>query len=218
MRASHGSQYYCVTCLHAPSHRSLPRRWLDASSAAEAGGAPPADAATIAARGSGSSQLPRPEPHFSRFRAALGLGPHDVFQGGIGSVLNRFLQFVPSGTDALSREAFAAAVHATFFTDVGKPAPSPDLLDALFAAFDADADGTIDVSELLAGLSLLLGRDEGDKIAAAFLLYDEDGERVHAWPRRTPTQPAMIAIRHRCSFLVPTQATATSHGMRWCGT
>jgi len=207
--------------------------WLDASSAAEAAGAEPSGAPFVGINGSGAgavtaaptrgayaAHVGSPEPHFEAFRAALGLGPSDVFEQGIGAVVSRFLQYVPAGGDALSRDDFAAAVVATFFTGTGKPAPPRAVMQALFDAFDADGDGSVDVSELMAGLSLLLGRDQDDKVAAAFLLYDEDGECGvgsidSAAPLRRGSAPAAHAAHTtRAPNRSCSQATVTSLGTR----
>jgi len=66
----------------------------------------------------------------------------------------------------ISRESFAAALGAS---------PQSEALLALFAAFDVDGDGSIDLHELAAGISMWC-RPGVDKIRAAFLLFDADGD------------------------------------------
>merc|ERR1740133_84417 len=52
------------------------------------------------------------------------------------------------------------------------------ILGGLYDMFDADGDGTVDFTELSCGLMALCGGDRDEKAAAAFALYDYNGDGV----------------------------------------
>jgi Ca2+-binding EF-hand superfamily protein len=56
------------------------------------------------------------------------------------------------------------------------------LIDTLYDAFDANGDGSVDFSELAAGLSILCGGTSGMKTSAAFALYDINGDGFISFP------------------------------------
>ena len=51
-------------------------------------------------------------------------------------------------------------------------------VDGLFTSLDVDSNGVVDFAELGAGLSVLCGGSSGDKITAAFKLFDLNGDGV----------------------------------------
>ena len=51
-----------------------------------------------------------------------------------------------------------------------------ELLGFLFRMFDTYGNGVVDVSELSAGISVLSGGSRDDKVRAAFILFDENGD------------------------------------------
>ncbi|KAG7395517.1 hypothetical protein PHYBOEH_003657 [Phytophthora boehmeriae] len=54
-----------------------------------------------------------------------------------------------------------------------------EVIDRLFTAFDADQSGSINVNELISGLSILCGASNRDeKVLAAFRVYDRNGDGV----------------------------------------
>ena len=55
-------------------------------------------------------------------------------------------------------------------------APAPEVLAALFKAWDVDDSGTIDEAELLAGCQALCGGDEAAKLRLTFACFDGDGD------------------------------------------
>lgn len=90
-----------------------------------------------------------------------------------------FSIFSSSVRDAgvLTRDAF----KQTFFTILRKQKRAPTreigrFLDRLFTTFDASDDGTVDYIELCSGLSVLCGGSSEEKVAAAFSLFDADGD------------------------------------------
>ena len=54
--------------------------------------------------------------------------------------------------------------------------PSPEILAALFKAFDADSSGAVDQAELVAGCQALCSGDEAAKLRLAFKCFDGDGD------------------------------------------
>ena len=48
-------------------------------------------------------------------------------------------------------------------------------MEKIFDDFDAQGEGAVDFSELASGLSILCGGERGDKVEAAFSLFDFDG-------------------------------------------
>merc|ERR1740133_954647 len=52
------------------------------------------------------------------------------------------------------------------------------MLGGLYDMFDADGDGSVDFTELSSGLTVLCGGDRDEKAAAAFALYDYNGDGV----------------------------------------
>ena len=50
------------------------------------------------------------------------------------------------------------------------------VVESIFDLFDADGNGTIDFAELASGISVLCGGNRDDKAAAAFALYDINGD------------------------------------------
>ncbi len=58
-------------------------------------------------------------------------------------------------------------------------------LDALFASFDRNGDGVVDVADFGVGLSLLAAGSKSDKLSLAFRLFDADDDgflnKVELW-------------------------------------
>lgn len=92
----------------------------------------------------------------------------------------------------LSQATFFRCFNKLLATDAGlvdrdTQAKTRRLLEELFVLFDADHNGTIDVQELGAGLSILCGGSLNDKARSLFRLYDlnKDGyispEEMHSY-------------------------------------
>ena len=55
-------------------------------------------------------------------------------------------------------------------------APPPEVIAALFRAWDTDGSGLIDKAELVGGCQALCAGDEGEKLRLAFSCFDADGD------------------------------------------
>ena len=55
-------------------------------------------------------------------------------------------------------------------------APPPEVVAALFRAWDTDGSGLVDKAELVAGCQALCAGDEGEKLRLAFSCFDADGD------------------------------------------
>ena len=69
------------------------------------------------------------------------------------------------------------AVHCRRDSDADMEAYNTRV-DGLFTSLDVDSNGVVDFAELGAGLSVLCGGSSGDKITAAFKLFDLNGDGV----------------------------------------
>ena len=104
-------------------------------------------------------------------RAVTGLGKMRVVDA-----LEHFAAYADDG-GCLDAAAFNAC-----FDEISDPV-SPDdhefiaarrmLLERLFLAFDVNRDGSVDTSELVAGLSVLCQGDADEKFESAFVLFGE---------------------------------------------
>merc|ERR1711998_572890 len=52
------------------------------------------------------------------------------------------------------------------------------LTKELYGAFDSDGNGKVDMTEIKAGLALLVGDSAEAKMVAVFKLYDKDGDQA----------------------------------------
>ena len=83
-----------------------------------------------------------------------------------------------AGNVGLDRKAFREcfkALHEENNSNMLKNRHVREVYDRLFDIFDVDSNGVVDVQEIGAGFSLLLGGDPEERIRAAFALYDADG-------------------------------------------
>ena len=100
----------------------------------------------------------------------------------IRTLLNFFLSRA-SESGHLERSAFKKCFATLIERNLeGQPGGGVDeeklneLLDFLFRMFDTDGNEVVDVSELSAGISVLSGGSRDDKVRAAFILFDENGD------------------------------------------
>ena len=63
------------------------------------------------------------------------------------------------------------------FCRVFETPPSP-LMEKLFEAFDADNSKSVDLKELVVGLSRYTSASKQDKLKFAFMMFDEDGNGI----------------------------------------
>ena len=98
-----------------------------------------------------------------------------------GRSLDDVLPVFASASDAqghLSRSSFASAFSS--FIEPGVLAAEKreiaTLLNAMFDAFDNDHNGYVDFSELCAGLTLLCGSSQDDRVKSMFKLLDKNGD------------------------------------------
>jgi len=107
-------------------------------------------------------------------RRITGLGSHNI-----SWVLHELVRAVDT-EDGLSRDAFMGA----FARILESGAPHGDLkhiLNSLFEFFDLDGNGTVDVNEIMVGLSIICGGSLDDKMRVAFDLIDEDDDGEITW-------------------------------------
>ena len=120
-------------------------------------------------------------------------GPHSVSFGevqrltGLGSFnVDEVFELFAEATDEdgmISIEAFEACFEE--LVDASGHQLTADELDRLrlilsrlYEVFDSDRDGLVDFTELSTGLAALCGGTRDDKVAAAFALYDYNGDGV----------------------------------------
>ena len=77
------------------------------------------------------------------------------------------------GEDSVSLPQLEAAVKKLL--PAGQ-APPPEVIAALFRAWDTDGSGLIDKAELVGGCQALCAGDEGEKLRLAFSCFDADGD------------------------------------------
>jgi Ca2+-binding EF-hand superfamily protein len=68
------------------------------------------------------------------------------------------------------------ALHDHESISHGRFKAASDVLHHVWDLFDGDGSGHVDFSDLAAGLSILCGDGEAEKVAAAFQLFDTDGD------------------------------------------
>ena len=74
-----------------------------------------------------------------------------------------------------------------------------DTLERLFCLFDTDQNGTVDVKELSAGLSLLCGGSRDDKALSAFSLYDTNGDGFISFTEMTTYLNSVFKVLYESS-------------------
>ncbi|OQR94910.1 hypothetical protein ACHHYP_00829 [Achlya hypogyna] len=119
-----------------------------------------------------SNGLPRasvPLPSLAQVRHLTNLHAYPP-----SAVVERFRQ-AAQASGQLTAAAFAACL-ASFAKVPGDATQVADVAARLFAVFDADGNGVVDFGELGAGLSVLCGGSQEDKVRAAFALYDLNGD------------------------------------------
>ena len=78
-----------------------------------------------------------------------------------------------SSATKMTKNAFASKFER-FIKPAARQTPQArQLIDRLFAVFDGNMDGVIDVTELCSGLSVLCAGDRDNKVRAAFDLFDK---------------------------------------------
>ncbi|CAE7805013.1 Frq1, partial [Symbiodinium sp. KB8] len=81
-----------------------------------------------------------------------------------------------SSATKMTKNAFASKFER-FIKPAARQTPQArQLIDRLFAVFDGNMDGVIDVTELCSGLSVLCAGDRDNKVRAAFDLFDKNGD------------------------------------------
>ncbi|CAK4180558.1 unnamed protein product [Aphanomyces euteiches] len=84
-----------------------------------------------------------------------------------------------STSDGLSKAQFFRCFNKLLSKTAPAAETKPQLkatLERLFVLFDTDGNGIVDTKELAAGLSLLCGGSDVDKVQAAFSLFDTNGD------------------------------------------
>jgi len=75
----------------------------------------------------------------------------------------------------LSRDQFME-VKGAILDAAGVQRPSQDVSDAVFDLFDKDDNDSVDMMEIICGVSLLCKGDEEKKVEAVFMMFDENGD------------------------------------------
>ena len=97
----------------------------------------------------------------------------------IGDLLSYFSASADAGGN-ISQHAFFECFAGLLESGVERSASDLAHIEAvlrdLFALFDRDGNGVVDMSELGAGLSVLCGGTRDDKVRAAFVMFDTNGD------------------------------------------
>ncbi|KAF0720340.1 Aste57867_395 [Aphanomyces stellatus] len=126
------------------------------------------------------SAPPAPTTTPPRFDLAFLRHARQLTQLGQYAVRDIFAFFQASAThDQLSKAQFFRCFNKLLSKTDPAAETKPQLkatLDRLFVLFDTDGNGVVDTKELAAGLSLLCGGSDTDKVEAAFSLFDANGD------------------------------------------
>lgn len=137
-----------------------------------AGARPPAVSKALAEADAENARADRPSLQEIRLLTGLSsLSPSDAFEA---------LACRANEDGVLTKDAFDSAFDAIRVGNDGLSDEEEDradaVLDKLFDIFDSDGNGVVDFTEISSGVSVLCGGSRGDKVSAAFSLFDFNGD------------------------------------------
>ena len=170
------NSWYSSQVPSAPPPPPPPRRSGSSTTSPRSGGGapppPPKRASASRRRGSSLSDMGVDLGFVRRVTGLSSCDPEDVIE-----------EFAVSASDdgTISLAKFTACFDN--IVDVEQMSSSDAsafhmIIPGLYQLFDADGDGTVDVTEIAAGISVLCGGDADDKARAVFDLYDANGDGV----------------------------------------
>jgi Ca2+-binding EF-hand superfamily protein len=93
----------------------------------------------------------------------------------VKEVCATFKEAAAANEGKLSQDQFAD-VYDALLKDSGHEPVSDEVKRAVFDLFDRDDNGTVDMMELICGVSLLCKGDENAKVEAVFMMFDDNGD------------------------------------------
>jgi Ca2+-binding EF-hand superfamily protein len=123
--------------------------------------------------GADADATAEPESRLASIKKTLRLDLHDT-----KDVFEMF-EDSASSEGTIEFDAFARTMAALIDdTDVAASSDVTVLTKELYGAFDSDGNGKVDMTEIKAGLALLVGDSAEAKMVAVFKLYDKDGDQA----------------------------------------